>query len=540
MRFAALALLVAAACEAAPRVYDRSCDVASRRSDRGGVACSAEYATGSAAAIASYASAPCECVQVSRACSVPSNGILINERGAETLSGDPSPEYAYCTKGSRTSLHAGDLVGCLANLPRIQPANADGTGALSVLSEGRRVNYTLYSSGFDDSSWNPTGVNVAAPTIIANAAIAPDGTMTADMVCFAATTAADLSELFSKWSAQQSGCPVAANSDGGNLTASVYAAGALDGGFRVDGGSIDLATYTGAAWENSIHVVQPYLATGAPDGGASGWTRLVHANYAQDSSAVGYFLIGNASLINGGVARPAQCIYLAKAQCELGATVTSPVDTISRQALAYADTVSVQEPVCRDANARTAWLGDSLSGLDTVGEASTLLSARPPAVYASATSRTVDNWAHNGDKVADAILQWSSYGDRTRAQRIVFWAGINDIIGDSANGTTLAGTVTAWVALRAAESKFVTVVGLAPCKAYSGWTAGKQTQLLAFNTALSTYCGANPTQCVYVDVYSTLTDGSDNLNPAYEAPDHLHFNQAGATAAGNRVASVSP
>lgn len=39
MRFAALALLVAAACEAAPRVYDRSCDVASRRSDRGGVAC---------------------------------------------------------------------------------------------------------------------------------------------------------------------------------------------------------------------------------------------------------------------------------------------------------------------------------------------------------------------------------------------------------------------------------------------------------------------------------------------------------------------
>ena len=40
MRFAALALLVSVACDAAPRVYDRACDVASRRSSRGGVACS--------------------------------------------------------------------------------------------------------------------------------------------------------------------------------------------------------------------------------------------------------------------------------------------------------------------------------------------------------------------------------------------------------------------------------------------------------------------------------------------------------------------
>lgn len=55
MRFAALALLVSVACDAAPRVYDRACDVASRRSDRGGVFCSttapfelaASYAFGS-------------------------------------------------------------------------------------------------------------------------------------------------------------------------------------------------------------------------------------------------------------------------------------------------------------------------------------------------------------------------------------------------------------------------------------------------------------------------------------------------------------
>ena len=52
MRFAALALLVSVACDAAPRVYDRACAVASRRSTRGGVYCS----TG-----ATCASAPAAC-----------------------------------------------------------------------------------------------------------------------------------------------------------------------------------------------------------------------------------------------------------------------------------------------------------------------------------------------------------------------------------------------------------------------------------------------------------------------------------------------
>lgn len=39
IRAAALILLASVACEAAPRVFDRTCDIASRRSDRGGVSC---------------------------------------------------------------------------------------------------------------------------------------------------------------------------------------------------------------------------------------------------------------------------------------------------------------------------------------------------------------------------------------------------------------------------------------------------------------------------------------------------------------------
>lgn len=537
-RHLAVALLgVALSANATPRVADRTCDVSSRRSDRGGVACSSQYATGTANAIASYASAPCECAQVSRTCAQPSSGIIVLSRGVETLAGSPATEYAYCAKSSLTSLHAGDLVGCLANLPRIRPTNADGTGSLAVFTESRRINNTQRNSEFDDATWNPTGVGVAAPTIVANAAIGPDGELTADLVQMKATGAGDLSELFSKQQAQRSGCPM---DGGGNISASIYVAGAADAGTNGIG-TIDICTYTGAAWQCSDCNFVAYNPTGAPDGGATGWTRCLHENYAQDSSGVGYFLVGNASLVAVGTpARPLQGVYLAKAQCEKGATATSPIDTVTRQRVMSADTVSVQEPVCRAANVRTAWLGDSLSGLETIGTTTDLLTTRTPEVYAATTGRTVDNWAHNGDKVADAILQWTNYGSRTRAQRAVFWAGINDIIGDSANGTTLAGTVTAWVDLRAAESVFVTLVGLAPCKAYSGWTAPKQTQLLAFNTALSTYCGSNPTKCTYVDVYTTLTDGADNLNPLYEAPDGLHFNQLGETTAGNRIASVSP
>lgn len=540
MRLGALSLLVALACDAAPRVPDRSCDVTSRRSVRGGVSCATQYATGTAATIAALQSAPCECAQVTRnTCTSPAPGILVVSRGVETLSGDVSPEYAYCAKGSRTSLHVGDLVGCAANLPRIQPTNADGTGALTVLTEPRRRNFTALSSQFN--LWQTVAVTAAAPTVVANAAIAPDGTTTADLVQLKATGAGDISSLFQN-SNYGGGCPF--DGGAGRLTASVYAAGAVDAGFPADGGTgtFDICTYTGSAWECNQCTVSAYNPTGAPDGGATGWTRCSHADYVTDTNVtpLGYFHIGNASLVNGGVARPLQGFYLAKAQCEGSTTATSPIDTGTRQTVASADIVSVQEPACRAANARTSWVGDSLSGLETVGDTSPLLATRPPEVYAATTSRTVDNWAHNGDKVADAILQWSTYGSRTRAQRIIFWAGINDIIGDSANGTTLAGTVTTWIAARAAESLFVTAVGLAPCKAYSGWSAGKQTQLLAFNTALSTYCGAHPTECVYVDVYSVLTDGADNLNPTYGAPDGLHLNQAGATLVGDTIAAASP
>jgi hypothetical protein len=68
-----------------------------------------------------------------------------------------------------------------------------------VLIEGARTNLLTYSQEFDNASWSKgaagTGV---APVVTANQALAPDGTMTADLVVFdrgAGNTSADRSTL---------------------------------------------------------------------------------------------------------------------------------------------------------------------------------------------------------------------------------------------------------------------------------------------------------------------------------------------------------
>ena len=55
-----------------------------------------------------------------------------------------------------------------------------------VRIEAAHTNLILQSQAFDDAAWTTQGVVVAAPVVTPNAAIAPDGTMTADRVDFAA------------------------------------------------------------------------------------------------------------------------------------------------------------------------------------------------------------------------------------------------------------------------------------------------------------------------------------------------------------------
>ncbi len=91
---------------------------------------------------------------------------------------------AICTKtasgGLATTLIAnGDLVSLSANQPR---AEFDSASTLGLLMEGPRTNSCLRSQEFDDAAWSLQNLTCAAVARTANAATAPDGTLTADQI----------------------------------------------------------------------------------------------------------------------------------------------------------------------------------------------------------------------------------------------------------------------------------------------------------------------------------------------------------------------
>lgn len=87
---------------------------------------------------------------------------------------------ATCSKQglATTGIADGDLVVCTANQPRVESSG----GVLGLRVESARTNETLRSSQIENVVWATTVSGIAAPTITADFAVAPDGTTTADRV----------------------------------------------------------------------------------------------------------------------------------------------------------------------------------------------------------------------------------------------------------------------------------------------------------------------------------------------------------------------
>ena len=85
---------------------------------------------------------------------------------------------ATCSKQglATTGIGNGDLVVCTANQPRVESSG----GVLGLRVEGARTNEALRSESVDNIAWATTAAGVAAPTLTADCAVAPDGTTTAD------------------------------------------------------------------------------------------------------------------------------------------------------------------------------------------------------------------------------------------------------------------------------------------------------------------------------------------------------------------------
>lgn len=186
----------------------------------------------------------------------------------------------------------GDMVTCSTNQPRVM-AGADGTSVLGLLVEDARTNSALRSQQIDNAAWTKTQAVVAAPTVTADSAVAPDGTMTADRVQIPATLSAASAYSIILQAASLSPDSVSLFVKGNGTT-----------------GTLDLCIYNGS-WRcaNCVYV-------------STAWTRCAKENVASGQD-IGF---GNFSLMTG-VDRTAQDVFVWGAQDELSTFATSYIAT---------------------------------------------------------------------------------------------------------------------------------------------------------------------------------------------------------------------
>lgn len=212
-----------------------------------------------------------------------------------------------CLKGPQYSgIANGDLVTCSSDRPRVMPGG-DGTGGVGLMIEEARTNQLLHSAGIDNVAWSDQTAVVAAPTLNkTNAAVAPDGTTTAEDYTFPATGASERSGRFQ----------AAAGISGVTANGTVFIKGVSGSG------SLDVCVGTAASASCSTCSYS-----------SSTWSRCGAVN---NIASQGLF-IGNNTLRNGGTTRASNRVYVWGAQGEAGVGVTSYIATTTGAATRNAD-----------------------------------------------------------------------------------------------------------------------------------------------------------------------------------------------------------
>jgi hypothetical protein len=213
---------------------------------------------------------------------------------------------ATCSKQglATTGIANGDLVVCSGNQPRVE-LDSDGVRGLRV--EGARTNVVVRSQDIDNAAWTSGGLGAAGPTVNADAATAPDGTLTAERMQYAATTAGQLSYTLQ--------APFSAVA----TSASVYIKGFSGSG------TLDLCIQSGAST----------YSCSACDYVSASWSRCLRENVT--AFAGGRIVIGNLTAYTGGVVRAANDVFVWGAQGEAGAYATSYIPTAGAAATRNAE-----------------------------------------------------------------------------------------------------------------------------------------------------------------------------------------------------------
>lgn len=201
-----------------------------------------------------------------------------------------------CIKGSTTSLANGDMVICASGQPRVMPGG-DGTGSLGLLVEGSGTNVVTRSEALDNAAYaDYTSGGAAAPTVTADAATAPTGTATADMLTLPTTGLAE-----------DSGRSIAV------LTAAAYSAQVYLRGVTGPGDfDLCIEQTVGATCSTCAYT-------------ASSWSLCTVQNVT--SIAGGRVLVGHLNTLSGVDLHAAASVYVWGLDAKLGAVATSYVPT---------------------------------------------------------------------------------------------------------------------------------------------------------------------------------------------------------------------
>lgn len=159
-----------------------------------------------------------------------------------------------------------------------------------------RTNNCPRSQSFDNATWAKIGSGAAAPIVTANAAVAPDGTTTAEEVVFAATP---------NTANRSSVVDIAGACAGTRDSAGVYVKGASGSG------TLQVCMDTGGSPGEANCTSSVYVSTS--------WSRISRNNQTGRTR----ILIGNVTN-NAGISQSANDVFLWQADCQPN-TTTNPV-----------------------------------------------------------------------------------------------------------------------------------------------------------------------------------------------------------------------